>query len=123
MHKAMEEIAKKHGLAYSYKGGKFSSEIGNFEPKIVFQEKVKNAATGESIPDFIAADYAYLKMTNPGLIGKVFDHRGQKIEILGYRPKNRKFPVIFRVVGQTDLRKGDYTIMAEAGKQTKAVLS
>lgn len=89
--KALEAVAKKHGVQVSYKSARFTSANATMKFEIATIGKDGTAKTQEAT-DF--ERYAEQLGFNPSDLGSTFSWQGKTYMIVGLKPRSRKAPVV-----------------------------
>lgn len=110
MMEALKAVALKHGVQFTYKGGRFNSSNCTFKVEASVVNASGTAETAERTAYKLQAQYFQLQ---PDWLDKTFSFGGEDYTIIGLNTKAYKSPVLAKCVrnGKTYKFKADHVKM------------
>lgn len=99
---ALKDLAEKHGLSVSFKGGRYSASGCKITVEF---SKINDDGTVET------SEMVSLRRDYPDLVGKSFKSVGNTYEIVGYKPRSPKYPFIGKNSNGTMYTFGKATVL------------
>jgi hypothetical protein len=91
LKEAVAAICKTHGLSFEVKGGKYNAEC--FSLGFEFRVARDHAEEGDRAEFGL---HAHLYGLTPDDFGRRFSSNGRFYAVIGFMPRNRKYPVLAR---------------------------
>jgi hypothetical protein len=92
---ALAEIAKKHNLAFSYRGGNFTNNT--FLLKGEFAIIANGQVQSREAEEFVR--YAQLYGLKAEDLGREFESNGKRFTVSGLKPNSRAYPLLGKEIG------------------------